>query len=148
MRRFSSPVTGTHSGRTLSTQGLGRAGSHSSHASPSTISPSTLATAIQRVASTTGGTTSSDCCMGNGIIASDEPAPAACRLRALSLAAHLADLARALPRGPAGSLGQQPHIHDDDCAGAVLHGGPGAVHGLSHVRQAAGEPAGLAGAKP
>src|SRR6185369_2590192 len=137
MRLRSSPASGKHSGSTFTTsqEPPGRSGaSHSSQASPSTISPSRLPAASQRLNATAvpgcAPVAESDVFMADGIIAADGLSPAACRSLAFSVEVHGADAGRAVPRRPARPHGQQPHVYDDHGPGALLHGGTGGVHGV------------------
>lgn len=66
----------------------------------------------------------------------------------LSLAQYRAHAARTLSRGPAGRDGQQPDLHHGAGPGAVLHGGAGAVHRLSHLLARAGRARALADRQP
>src|SRR5438445_6047834 len=112
MRFFNRPASGTASGSTFSaSERLPVGASHSSHASPSTINPNRLATAIARVQATGEGRVEDSFIAG--IIASDgfpdDPqafmagAGDACTADTaeLALARHAANPAAALSRRPA-----------------------------------------------
>ncbi|VWX55541.1 hypothetical protein VARIO8X_100076 [Burkholderiales bacterium 8X] len=161
MRFFSRPASGTTRGRTLSAshEPPGRKGaSHISHASPSTIRPTRLPTASQRVAETDIGPEIEGggwVIVGQGRVRkprwhdTGHESPATLEGPfALPLGNHVVGIGKALSRGPAGADGEQPHLHHHHRAGALLHAGAGAVHGLSHVRPDAGQGATLVDREP